>query len=247
MPPRLIPLAVALTVIAVVAVGCGERSEPTGTLAASYPVTERGAGDAPVVLTAEPQRIVALDAGSAELIQALGAGDRLLGIPASSGLEGLGSAIEVVKATGQIDVSAIAGLNPDLIVATPEIDRVTLSQIETQTDAPVYIQPSRSIDDVRTAALELGFLVGQPVEARQLAGSLDDAIAALEERIAATKPVGTFLDRGFFITVADDSLTGDLIARANGTNVAADSTGCRALSSGRLAEDGPLRVSRDVG
>jgi iron complex transport system substrate-binding protein len=221
----LIPLAVALAALALLAAACGERSEPTGTLAAPYPVTENGAGDTPVVLTAEPQRIVALDAGSAELIEALGAGDRLLGAPAGAGLEGSSAVTEVVKETGQIDVDAVAGLDPDLVVATPEIDRVTLSQIEARTDAPVYVQPSRSIADVRTATLELGFLLGQPVEARQLAGSLDDALAAVEERIASTTPVTTFLDRGFLISVPDDSLTGDLIAKANGTNVAADSSG----------------------
>ncbi len=222
---RLLPFAVALAALTVVVTGCGERNEPTGTLAAPYPVTENGAGDAPVVLAEQPQRIVALDAGSAELIEALGAGDRLLGAPAGAGLGGSTTTAEVVKDTGQIDVDAIAALDPDLVVATPEIDRVTLSQIESRTGAPVYVQPSRSIADVRAATLELGFLLGQPVEARQLAGSLDDALAAVEERIADTPPVTAFLDRGFLITVPDDSLTGDLIAKARGTNVAADSSG----------------------
>lgn len=231
---RLVPFAVALTALAFVGAGCGERDEPTGTLAAPYPVTENGAGDTPVVLTEQPQRIVAVDSGSAELIEALGAGERLVGTPAGAGLESPTSTTEVVKPTGQVDVDAIAGLDPDLVVATPEIDRVTLSQIESRTDAPVYIQPARSIADVRAAILELGFLLGQPVEARQLAGSLDDALAAVEERIADTQPVTTFLDRGFFITVPDDSLTGDLMAKAQGTNVAADSAGGVPFSTAQL-------------
>jgi iron complex transport system substrate-binding protein len=216
---------VAAAALAIVLAGCGERSEPTGELEAVYPATGLGAGDLPVVLDSVPQRIVAVDAGSVELIEALGAGERVVGVPAGSTLESATAPVEVVKETGQIDVDAIAGLEPDLVVATPEIDRVTLSQIEGLTGAPVYIQPSRSVEDVLAATLELGFLIGQPVEARQLAGSIKEAAAAVDERIAGSGPVEVFLDRGFFITIPDDSLPGDLIARAGGINIASGGVG----------------------
>ena len=69
--------AIALSVAA-----CGARSEPTGELAPAYPVTAPGAGETPTTLSAQPQRIVALDPGSAELVAALGARDQLVGAPA---------------------------------------------------------------------------------------------------------------------------------------------------------------------
>lgn len=217
--------ALALLVLAALAAGCSERGEPTAELPPPYPVTAQGAGDAPIELAAPPQRIVALDAGAAELVAALGAGARLVGIPAGV-TPGAGvSAQEVVRATGQIDVEAAVALEPDLIVATPHTDRVDLTQIERQTGAPVYLQPATSVDDVKRAIVELGWLLGQPVEARQLLASVKDGVAAVESRLEGVEPVSAFVDTGFFITIPDRSLLADLIARSHGTSVAAGKAG----------------------
>ena len=109
-------LIATFAAVGLLASGCGQRSEPAGELAQPYPVTVQGADEQPVTLEAQPQRIVALDAGSAELIDALGAGERLVGIPAGLKLTDKKKAAEVVKQTGQIDVARIVKLKPDLIV-----------------------------------------------------------------------------------------------------------------------------------
>ena len=222
---RFLRVALVLVAVTLLAAACGERGEPTGELPPPYPVTARGAGDTPVELAEQPQRIIALDPGSAELVDALGAGDRLVGVPTGVTLEGGRRAEEVVKPTEQIDVEAVAKLDPDLIVATLDTDRVAVSQVERRTGASVYIQPSRSIDDVLQAVIELGFLVGQPVEARQLKAALEEAVSGVEQRVDDAAPATAFVDRGFFITVSDNSLLGDLIDRAKGTNVAGDGAG----------------------
>jgi ABC-type Fe3+-hydroxamate transport system substrate-binding protein len=218
---RILVAVLALSSFAVLAAGCSERSEPTGSLPAPYPVTVRGAADDPLQLGSPPQRIVALDAGSAELVDALGAGDRLVGVPAGVTLREDSDPQEVVRPTGQVDVGAVARLRPDLVVATPDTDRVEVAQVERRTEAPVYIQPSRSVEDVQRAVIELGHLVGEPVAARQLAGSLKESLAEVEQRVAGSSPVTAFVDRGFLITVSDDTLLGDLVRRARGTNIAA--------------------------
>jgi ABC-type Fe3+-hydroxamate transport system substrate-binding protein len=71
-----------LVLLVLVASACGERAEPTGELEQRYPVTVQGAGEQPTVTPERPERIVALDPGAAELVIALGARDRLVGIPA---------------------------------------------------------------------------------------------------------------------------------------------------------------------
>jgi iron complex transport system substrate-binding protein len=185
-------------------------------------VTVQGAGDAPTVLSAQPGRIVALDSGSAELVAALGAGARLVGVPAGADLPPEVTASEVVPVSGEIDVDAVVGLEPDLVVVTPETDRVDRAQVERRTQASVYVQPSRTVEDVVRATLDLGFLLGQPVEARQLAGSLERKTAELEERLAGTETVTVFVDTGLFVTISDSSLFGDLVRKAGGENVAPD-------------------------
>jgi cobalamin transport system substrate-binding protein len=207
--------------------GCGERSEPVGSLPQPYPVSVHGAGDRPTVLKTRPERIVALNPGSAELLIALGAGERLVGVPAGLGVRGAEKAQEVVRPAGQLEIDAIIAQKPDLIVATPDIDELDLARAARESGAAVYVQPSISIQNVEDAAIDLGFLVGEAARARQLVGRIEHQVTAIERHLAAqaVKTVTVFVDTGFFITVPDRSLLGDLVAKARGKSVAGPSPG----------------------
>jgi len=220
--PRLLPSALLLAALA--GAGCGERSEPLGTLAQPYPVTVQGAGDQPTVLDKPAERIVALDPGSAELIAALGAGDRLVGVPTGVKIP-QAKAAKVVSRTGTIDVDETIGLKPDLLVATQTADQLDVARIQRATDAAVYIQPAASLLNVEQGAIDLGFLVGEASEARRLVGKIQQDVATIQQKLADVPPTSVFVDTGFFITVSDRSLLGDLVKRAKGTSVAGSSPG----------------------
>jgi ABC-type Fe3+-hydroxamate transport system substrate-binding protein len=149
-------LCLAALAALTLAAACGERPEPAGELEQPDPVTVQGIEGQPAVLRSRPERIVALDPGSAELLIALGARDRLVGIPA--GIEkGDGprkaspDAVEVVSPTLRVRVDEIVKLEPDLLVATPSTDQLDLSRVQRETGATLYVQPSASIDDVLRA------------------------------------------------------------------------------------------------
>ncbi|MGH3111883.1 MAG: ABC transporter substrate-binding protein, partial [Gaiellaceae bacterium] len=187
--------ALLLSAAVLAASACGEREEPLGALEQRYPVTVQGAGDRPAVATARPERIVALDSGSAELVLALGARDRLVGVPAGitrgdGPLQAPPSATEVVSRTQQMRMDEIRRLEPDLIVAAPATDLLDVSRAQRQTGAVAYVQPASSVDDVVRAALELGFLVGEPVAARRVAADIRSRVAAVEERVTS-EPVAS--------------------------------------------------------
>ena len=213
-----------LLLAALVSAGCGERAEPLGTLQQSYPVTVHGAGDQPTVLQGRAERIVALDPGSAELLVALGAGDRLVGVPAGVRVRGA-KPERVVRQTGAIDVDEAVGLKPDLIVATQTADQLDVARIQRAADAAVYIQPASSVRNVEQGAIDLGSLVGAAPEARQLVGRIQQDVTTIQQKLADVQPVSVFVDTGFFITVSDRSLLGDLVKRAKGTSVAGPSPG----------------------
>jgi iron complex transport system substrate-binding protein len=219
---RLLPLGLLLAALA--GAGCGERAEPLGTLEQPYPVTVQGAGDQPTVLQGQARRILALDPGSAEIVRALGAGDRLVGVPAGVRVRGA-KAETVVRQTGAIDVDAAIALRPDLVVATQTADQLDVGRIQRATDAAVYIQPAASLRNVEQGAIDIGFLVGAAPEARQLVGRIEQDVATIQERLASVAPVSVFVDTGFFITASDRSLLGDLVKRAKGASVAGPSPG----------------------
>jgi iron complex transport system substrate-binding protein len=201
------------------AAGCGSRSEPTGELVQEYPVTVQGAGEQATVVEERPRRIVALDQGSAELLYALAGTRRVVGVPAGLARS---SATEVVSRTGQVDVDGVVRLEPDLIVAVPTTDLLAVSRAERETGAALYVQPASSIEGVQRAILELGFLVGEPAAARELVGTIRRAVAGVERRLVDAGTVTVFVDTGFFTTISNRSLLGDLVRRAGGENVAGE-------------------------
>jgi len=232
-------LSTALLLALVGASGCGERGEPLGEIEQPYPVTVQGASEKPAAVASRPERIVALDPGSTELLIALGARDRLVGVPAGTE-RGEGpqkappSAVDVVSPNLQLRVDEIVELDPDLIVATPSTDLLDVTRAQRESGATVYVQPSSSVEDVLRATLELGLLVGEPVEARRVASQIRSGIAAVEDRVADEPVRTTFVDTGFFITVPARSLLGDLVRRARGESVAGETPGGEPFPLARL-------------
>jgi iron complex transport system substrate-binding protein len=235
---RLAPVA-ALLAAALLGAGCGERSEPVGALPQAYPVSVHGAGDRSTVVKARPERIVALDPGSAEILIAVGAGDRLVGIPAGIARRDAAKAEVVVRPTGLMNVDAVVALDPDLIVATPGIDQLDLARAGRRAGAAVYVQPETSILNVERGAIDIGFLVGAAPEARALVGRIQRHVGAIEARLANVEPVTVFVDTGFFITVPERSLLGDLVAKAKGDSVAGESPGPGPFSLSELGRLNP--------
>jgi iron complex transport system substrate-binding protein len=215
----------ALVLAAFFAAACGERSEPLGTIAQTYPVSVRGAGDRPTVLKQRAERIVVLDPGPTETLLALGAGPRLVGVPDGLAKGETKSATEVVRRTGQIDVDAVERLEPDLIVATSTIDELDLARAERESGAAVYVQPDNSILNVEQGTIDLGFLTGEAGRARQLVSKIELQVARVEDRMTGVAPVSVFVDTGFFITVPERSLLGDLVRIAKGKSIAGTSPG----------------------
>jgi ABC-type Fe3+-hydroxamate transport system substrate-binding protein len=211
----LVPVA-ALLLLAGTA--CGERSEPTGALVESYPVTVQGTGDATIVESA-PKRIVPVGVGPREILKSLGLDERTTTV--DDALVGLPL------------VGAIRRAKPDLIVAAAETDPLDLARARSATHAPVYVEPGSSVGDVVQAIGDIGLLTGRPVQARRLTARIEAKRAAVAKAVAGTPLVTAFVDTGGFATISSRTLLGDLIALAHGKSVA-----------GASPEQGPFPVKR---
>jgi iron complex transport system substrate-binding protein len=210
-----VSLAAAAALLVLGTTACGERSEPTGSTARLYPLTVQS-GDRPLVITRPARRIAVLDQPADSILRALGAGDRIVG-PAPA---------------NRIDFTALRRSHPDLIVASESADERDLSKAATITHAKVYTAPGDSIQQVERSITQLGLLTDTPVRARVLVRRIEQRRKAVDARLAKVQPVTVFVDTGFFTTVSDQSLIGDLIREAHGTNVA-----------GTAAEAGPVEIA----
>jgi len=120
-----VALAAAAALLLLAGTACGERKEPTGALAASYPVTVQGAGDRATVVQSAPRRIVPVGAGPRQILRSLDLGRRIVTV--NDTLVGLPL------------VDAIRRAKPDLILASSGTDPLDLARARSATKAQVYV------------------------------------------------------------------------------------------------------------
>jgi ABC-type Fe3+-hydroxamate transport system substrate-binding protein len=185
---------------------CGERSEPTGALVQSYPVTVQGASDQATVVRSAPRRIVPVGPGPRRILAGLGLGRRVVTV--NDTLVGLPL------------VGAIRRARPDLIVASSDTDPLDLARARAATHAAVYVEPSGSLDEVVQAIGEIGLLTGQAIRARHLTAAIQARRRVVAKELAGTKVVTAFVDDGGFSTISTRSLLGALLTEAHGRSVA---------------------------
>jgi ABC-type Fe3+-hydroxamate transport system substrate-binding protein len=127
-----------------------------------------------------------------------------------------------------------AGPSDELVVTTPE-DLSSKARIK----APLYVAPDASIDDVERALAALGLLLDRPIRARQLIDGIESKRALVRTHLADAKPVTVFVDTGFFTTVSNHSLLGNLITEAGGHNVAGPGSHAEPFDVRRLVRLNP--------
>ncbi len=209
----------AVLCLGLLGTACGERAEPTGSAVELYPVTVRSSGQPPVVVRGRAERIAVVAPGPLTTLLQLGARERIVAVPGSAARLA-GTAAPVVDRRGRILWDELEARRPDLIVASPLASGEELGRSGQATGAAVYVADETSIRGVERSISDLGLLVGEPLAARRLIGRIEESRQTVEERLAGKRRVTVFVDTGFFTTVSDRSLVGDLIRRAGGRNVA---------------------------
>ena len=200
-------LAAVAAALLLGATACGERSEPTGATAPLYPVTVQSANDRPVVAAQPARRIAVLDQPSEEILNGLGVGSRI-----------------VFHAPGNtIDFVALRHAHPDLVVASDATDAPHAVTRGGRNARAGLHRPGESIHQVEQAITQLGLLTGTPVAGRRLVERIEAQRRRVDLKLAHARPVSVFVDTGFFTTVSDQSLIGDVIREAHGTNVGGQS------------------------
>ncbi|HEU0304423.1 MAG TPA: ABC transporter substrate-binding protein [Gaiellaceae bacterium] len=213
---------IAIAACALAAAGCGERGEPLGPQEELFPLTIT-TGERSLTIPAPPQRIVVLDGGPEAILEAIGAGDRV-----------------VASDAGASDLPA---LRPDLVVAPSTADERELSAADAA-GAPVYVTPDTSITEVERAITQLGTIVGEPAAARRRVSDIEQRRQRVARALRGQPRTTVFVDLGRRTTASDRTLIGDLVREARGRNVAGDApSGLEVGVSQLLAFDPAVYVS----
>lgn len=173
-----------------------------------------------------PQRIVAMAPSTTEIVFALGAGHRVVGVsrfcthpPAVAGVPTIGGQHDP-------DLEQIVALRPDLVVLRGA--GAALRQVCREHGIRIYEDPSQTLADVHQAIGELGALLGRGDEAEALNARLHRDLDAVAARVAGRpRPRVLLTMRGperlmNIHTVGGTPFLSELIQIAGGRNVFAD-------------------------
>ncbi len=170
--------------------GC--RAERSASEAEAHPTPPAADGPARVPAEAGPARVVTLAPNLTEIVFALGAGERLVGVSEYSDYPEAARAIPRVGGL-EVDPENVAALSPDLVLAIAEgSGRAAVGALEAA-GVPVVVVPSGSLDAVLEAIRTVGKKLGREAQAEALAADLARKRAAVREEAASSKRPRTLL------------------------------------------------------
>lgn len=127
-----------------------------------------------------PRRIVCLTAETTEIVYALGAGDRVVGVPGTATRPPEASAKPKVGGFTTFRLDRILALEPDLVLAFSDLQKEIVRDL-VGTGIPVFATNQRSFEEILETILMIGGLIGREAEARALIQDMRDEVKQVRE------------------------------------------------------------------
>lgn len=177
-----------------------------------------------VTLPRPAQRIVSMAPHLTEILFAVGAGSRVVGVVQYSDFPPEAKKLPRIGGYQQVDLEAVIGLRPDLIVVWQSGNNAgQIAQLK-KLGFSVYISEPRRITDVASSMERIGMLAGGGEQASSTVREFRDRHARLQARYAGRAPVRTFYEvwNRPLMTVNSAHLIGDVMKLCGAQNVFAD-------------------------
>lgn len=178
-----------------------------------------------VEIKGQPKRIVSMAPSNAEILFALGLGDRVVGVSNYDNYPKEASGKEKVGDAFNPNYEKIAALKPDLVMAVGTAQSEIIKKLEGY-KINVMVLNARKVRDVLNDITLVGKITGTSAKAAEITSAIDKKLNDVQAK-AATIPadkrptVFWVLDAGLY-TVGPGSFIDDLITLAGGRNLAGD-------------------------
>lgn len=225
------------------ALGSGTAQQASETC--SFPVSATDATGTNVTVDAEPESVVAIGASTAQVMWAIGAQDKVVGMPqgsTTSYLNGSQNRTAVYQADGYtVATEQIVGTDPDLVIAANIIPNET---VETLRGAGLTVYKSSeagSIGDVYEDVNTTGRLVGSCSEAAETVNETQETVSAVEQAVGDEETPRVLYPQSGGFAVGNNTFINDVVTTAGGDNIAADAgiEGYQQISNETIAERNP--------
>ncbi len=232
------PVALAFVIlIALPLAGCFASPPPAATTF----VLEDGEGTN-VTIPLQVARIISLTPSHTEVVFALGAGGKVVGVTDFDTYPPEAASIAHVLVNLTVNLELVAQAKPDIILVSSINNRADIERLRSLHYA-VFYADSLAVRDVPPMIRLLGKAIGEPNNATKVAGDLQAAInaTAAKAATAATRPKTFYLLDDFqgWWTAGNGTRGDDLITVSGGTNVFSNMTGWSSVSIEAIAASNP--------
>ena len=172
----------------------------------------------------EGHRIVSLSPHLAELVFAVGAGERLVGVSAYTDFPEAAAKLPVIGDAFMLDLERMTVLNPDLLLAWQSGTPAHVIDELQSRGYRVEVIRTKSLHDVPVALRRIGRLTGQSVPANRAAEDFIAGMNVLEDLAVDAAPIRVFyqVSKRPLYTISGEHYVSQLIEICGGQNIFAD-------------------------
>lgn len=171
-----------------------------------------------------PTRLVSLAPNMTEILFALGAGDRVVGVTRFCNFPPEAATREKVGGYTDISLEKVLSLSPDLVVVPTGPGAAAAVRALERSRIPVYWSRVDGIDDTLRTLREVGTLLGVPARGESLAAGLQREIASVPPP-AARPRVLVLVGAHPLVAAGPGTYLDELVRRAGGDNVVTSNPG----------------------
>ena len=218
------------------ACGVSPPAESTASTAAAapaeslFPLTVTDDAGREVVLETAPERIVSLAPSSTEIVCALGACGRLVGVTDFDDYPAHVDEIADVVIQAQVDLERVVAAEPDLVLAAGnEITPAAVIEQLEELGLVVLVLYPESLDEVYADITLLGTALDASAEADALVSDMEERVQVVVDAVAGAEAPRTlyevFHGEGTTYTAGDGSFLASLVELAGGAPITGDGQG----------------------
>ncbi|RLE51688.1 MAG: cobalamin-binding protein, partial [Candidatus Methanomethylicota archaeon] len=192
----------------------------------SYPLAVVDDFNRTIAIAEEPKRIVSLAPSNTEILYAIGAGDKLIGVTRycdypQEVIERKNTGdLAVVGGFSDVNIELIVSLKPDLVIAFGTLQVNVVKALEGH-GIPVIALNPQDIEGVLKDIELVGKAVGLYKEAKQLVANLSSRIDLVQNKVASAPKVKVYYELWYdpLMSVGPGTFIHDLITIAGGENI----------------------------
>ncbi|MET0752811.1 MAG: cobalamin-binding protein [Pyrinomonadaceae bacterium] len=195
---------------------------PTKTEAATREITDDLGRR--VKIPEKIERAVSLAPNLTEIVFAVGAGDRLVGVTTFCNYPEETKKIQKIGDTMNPNIENIIALKPQIVLISTAAQIETFTKVLDEQGIVYFVTNPQNLDGIYKSIGLIGEIFGRKDQADEVVTSLKKRVAGIESLIYSKTPVKTFLQisREPLYTIGKESFITDLIRRAGGVSATAD-------------------------